>query len=125
MGSILLTEQSGETVDAACMNTTADRQLTLSALTGANVLAVQRSISNGFRRDLVDTPACVGFNGTDFKALNCADNVLNPVSFQNGQLVRASGACQSGHDDVAQVAVGPSGQDCTHSTSTVVQPKTA
>ncbi|KAF2628874.1 hypothetical protein BU25DRAFT_22997 [Macroventuria anomochaeta] len=113
---------NGEIVDAACVNTAADRQLTPSTLTGADVLAVQRSFSNGFRPDLVNTQACVGFNGTHFKALDCADNNLDPVSFQNGQLVSASGACQSGHDNAAQITVDPSGQSCAQLTSMTVQP---
>ncbi|KAF9691873.1 hypothetical protein EKO04_010169 [Ascochyta lentis] len=116
---------NGEIVDAACVNTAADRQLTPSTLAGADVLAVQRSFSNGFRPDLVNAQACVGFNGTHFKALDCADSSLDPVSFQNGQLVSASGACQSGHDDVAQITVDPSGQNCAQLTSTAVQPTTA
>ncbi|KAH6644888.1 hypothetical protein C7974DRAFT_29528 [Boeremia exigua] len=113
---------NGEIVDAACVNTAADRQLTPSTIGGADVLAVQRSFSNGFRPDLVNTQACVGFNGTHFKALDCADNNLDPVSFQNGQLVSASGACQSGHDGAAQITVDPAGQNCAQLTSRRVQP---
>lgn len=108
-------------MDAACVNTAADRQLTPSTVGAADVLAVQRSFSDGFRPDLVNTEACVGFNGTHFKALDCAENNLDPVSFQNGQLVSASGACQSGHDDAAQITVDPSGQICAQLTSTRVQ----
>lgn len=107
-------------MDAACVNTAADRQLTPSTIDGNNVLVVERSFSNGFRPDLVDADACVGFNGTHFKALDCAENNLDPVSFQNGQLVSASGACQSGHDSAAQITVDPSGQDCARLTSTNV-----
>ncbi|KAF1926317.1 uncharacterized protein M421DRAFT_68005 [Didymella exigua CBS 183.55] len=112
---------NGEIVDAACVNTAADRQLTPSTIGGANVLAVQRSFSNGFRPDLVNAQACVGFNGTHFKALDCADRNLDPVSLQNGKLVSASGACQSGHDNAAQITVDPSGQKCAQLTSTRVQ----
>lgn len=104
------------------MNTAADRQLTPSTVGGNNVLAVQRSFSNGFRPDLVNVDACVGFNGTHFKALDCAGNNFDPVSFQNGQLVSASGACQSGHDGKAQITVDPTGQNCARLTSTNVQP---
>jgi hypothetical protein len=113
---------AGEIVDAACVNTAADRQLTPSTVGGNNVLAVQRSFSNGFRPDLVNVDACVGFNGTHFKALDCAGNNFDPVSFQNGQLVSASGACQSGHDGKAQITVDPTGQNCARLTSTNVQP---
>ena len=108
-------------MDAACVTTAADRQLTPSTIEGVDVLAVQRSFSNGFRPDLVNTAACVGFNGTHFKALDCSDNNLDPVSFQEGQLVSASGACQSGHDDAAQITVDPNGQNCAQLTSTRVQ----
>ncbi|KAJ4983194.1 hypothetical protein SVAN01_11294 [Stagonosporopsis vannaccii] len=112
---------NGEIVDAACVTTSEDRQLTPSSVGGADVLAVQRDFSNGFRPDLVDTTPCVGFNGTHFKALDCTDPNLDPVSFRNGQLVSASGACQSGHDDAAQITVDPSGQNCVQLTSTRVQ----
>ncbi|KAL6703842.1 hypothetical protein ACN47E_009061 [Coniothyrium glycines] len=115
---------NGEIVDAACVNTAADRQVTPSTVGGNNVLAVQRSFSSGFRPDLVNTDACVGFNGTHFKATDCATNDLDPVSFQNGQLVSASGACQSGHDSAAQITVDPRGTDCAQLTSTSVEPST-
>lgn len=104
------------------MNEAADRQLTPSTVGGADVLAVQRSFSAGFRQDLVNAQACVGFNGTHFLAQDCAGADLDPVSFQNGQLVSASGACQSGHDDKAQITVDPNGQNCAQLTSTEVQP---
>lgn len=107
-------------VDAACVNEAADRQVTPSTVSGADVLAVQRSFSAGFRQDLVNTDACVGFNGTTFLAQDCADPNLDPVSFANGQLVSASGACQSGHDGNAQLTVDPEGQECAQLTSTEV-----
>ncbi|KAF1839894.1 uncharacterized protein K460DRAFT_349345 [Cucurbitaria berberidis CBS 394.84] len=112
---------NGEIVDAACVNAAADRQLNPSTISGANVLNVQRSFSNGFRPDLVSTDACVGFNGTTFLAQDCSDPNLDPVSFANGQLVSASGACQSGHDEKAQITVDPQGQNCVELTSTRVE----
>ncbi|KAH7112849.1 hypothetical protein B0J11DRAFT_181741 [Dendryphion nanum] len=114
---------NGEIVDAACVNEAADRQLTPSTLaaSSSSVLLVQRSFSNGFRPDLVNKQACVGFNGTTFLAQDCANANLDPVSFQNGQLVSASGACQSGHDSKAQLTVDPAGQNCAGLTSTTVR----
>ncbi|KAF2014577.1 hypothetical protein BU24DRAFT_493153 [Aaosphaeria arxii CBS 175.79] len=113
---------NGEIVDAACVNEAADRQLTPGDINGTPVLVVQRSFSAGFRRDLVNAQACVGFNGTTFLAQDCASNNLDPVSFTNGQLVSASGACQSGHDGAAQLTVDPNGRNCAELTSTVVTP---
>lgn len=116
---------TGEIVDAACVNTAADRQLTPSTLSGASVLSVQRTFSAGFRQDLVNADVCVGFNGTTFLAQNCGLSSLDPVSFVNGQLVTASGACQSGHDEKAQITVDPSGRNCAQLTSTEVTPTAA
>ncbi|KAH7399235.1 hypothetical protein BKA66DRAFT_451299 [Pyrenochaeta sp. MPI-SDFR-AT-0127] len=111
---------NGEMVDAACVNEAADRQLNPSTISGANVLNVQRGFSNGFRPDLVNTDACVGFNGTTFLAQDCSDPNLDPVTFANGQLVSASGACQSGHNGKAEITVDPQGQSCAELTSTTV-----
>lgn len=112
----------GEMVDAACVNTAADRQLTPSTIAGSDVLAVQRTFTAGFREDLVNKEVCVGFNGTTFLAQDCASADLDPVSFVNGQLKSESGACQSGHDDAAQITVDPAGVDCAKLTSTTVTP---
>ncbi|KAL1593167.1 hypothetical protein SLS60_010775 [Paraconiothyrium brasiliense] len=109
---------NGEMVDAACVNTAADRQLQASTVNGQPVLAVQRSFTAGFRQDLVGVDACVGNNGTTFKALPCDDANLDPVTFSNNNLVAASGACQSGHDGAAQITVDQSGQNCAELTST-------
>ncbi|KAK0649806.1 hypothetical protein B0T16DRAFT_290678, partial [Cercophora newfieldiana] len=68
----LTSRNNGEIVDAACVNTAADRQLTPSKLNGADVLLVQRTFSNGFRPDLVGKVACVGLNGSHFRAEGCA-----------------------------------------------------
>ena len=112
---------TGEMVDAACVNDAADRQLQASTVNGADVLAVQRSFTADFRPDLVGVDACVGFNGTTFKALPCDDASLDPVTFTGNQLVSASGACQSGHDGAAQLTVEPAGQQCAELTSTATQ----
>jgi hypothetical protein len=84
-------------VDAACVNTAADRQVTPSTnAAGDNVLLVQRSFDAGFRPDLVGKDVCVGFNGTDFLAQDCASSTQF-VSLVGGEL-KAGTACQSGHD---------------------------
>ncbi|KIY74143.1 hypothetical protein CYLTODRAFT_439439 [Cylindrobasidium torrendii FP15055 ss-10] len=111
-GNTCLTfRNNGDIVDAACVNEAADRQFTPSTLNGQNVLLVQRGFSDGFRPDLVGVQACVGNNGTTFKALPC-DNLADPVSFDGTSLVAASGACQSGHDDAAQLTIDATGKNC-------------
>ncbi len=111
----------GEIVDAACVNAAADRQLTPDTVNGQAVLRVQRAFSAGFRPDLVDVEACVGFNGTDFKALPC--NGVSAVVFTGGQLRAADGgACASGHDDRAQLTVDATGAACATYTVTDVPP---
>lgn len=114
----------GEIVDAACVNEAADRQITPSTLNGADVLLVQRSFTAGFRPDLVGVQACVGFNGTTFRAEDCAANGIELVSFDQAtsQLVATGGACQSGHDDAAQLTVDETGQNCATLTTTTVTP---
>ncbi|KAL6922475.1 hypothetical protein ACHAPO_011181 [Fusarium lateritium] len=116
---------NGEIVDAACVNTAADRQVTPSTVNGQNTLVVQRTFTAGFRPDLVDVQACVGFNGTHFRAEGCDAQGIEPVTFQNGQLVASGGACASGHDDLAQMTVDASGAQCATYTTTDVQPATA
>ncbi|KAF2644114.1 hypothetical protein P280DRAFT_515082 [Massarina eburnea CBS 473.64] len=111
---------NGEMVDAACVNTAADRQMNPSTIGTTAVLNVQRSFTAGFRKDLVNTQACVGFNGTTFLAQDCNSASLDPVTFADGQLVSASGACQSGHDSAAQITVDPTGKKCAKLTSTSV-----
>ncbi|KAI0537313.1 hypothetical protein GGR58DRAFT_502285 [Xylaria digitata] len=92
-----------EIVDAACVNEAADRQMTPATINGGLALRVQRSFSAGFRADLVNVQACVGFNGTHFRASDCSDPSIELVSFAGGALTTASGACASGHDDLAQI----------------------
>ncbi len=115
---------AGEIVDAACVNTAADRQLTPTTINGTPALLVQRSFSNGFRPDLVaPVKACVGFNGTHFKAEDCSANGIQLVSFTGSQLKTADGgACASGHDGAAQMTVDATGKTCARYTSTNVAP---
>lgn len=114
----------GEIVDAACVNEASDRQITPSTLNGANVLLVQRSFTAGFRPDLVGVQACVGFNGTTFRAEDCAASGIELVSFDQAKsnLVATGGACQSGHDGAAQLTVDETGQNCATLTTTTVTP---
>jgi len=96
---MLICRLQGEIVDAACANTAADRQVTPSTnAAGVDVLLVQRGFDAGFRPDLVGVQACIGFNGTAMKAVDCAGSD-EMVSLVGGQLTATSGACQSGHDD--------------------------
>jgi hypothetical protein len=114
----------GEMVDAACVNTAADRQVTPStAANGDAVLLVQRTFTAGFRADLVNTQACVGFNGTTFLAMDCAAADFEPVSLVGGQLTSGT-ACQSGHDAKAQLMVDPTGKKCVGVTTTNVAAST-
>ncbi len=117
---------AGEIVDAACVNTAADRQLTPTTINGAPALLVQRSFSSGFRPDLVaPVKACVGFNGTHFRAEDCSAGGIQLVSFTDGQLKTAdAGACASGHDGAAQMTVDATGKTCARYTSTNVAPAT-
>lgn len=98
--------------------------MTPSTLNGQDVLLVQRTFTADFRSDLVDKQACVGFNGTTFLAQDCA-TATDLVTFQNDEMVAASGACQSGHDSAAQVTVDSSGKDCATFTTTTVTPSTS
>ncbi|KAH8200808.1 hypothetical protein TruAng_005045 [Truncatella angustata] len=117
---------NGEIVDAACVNTAADRQLTPATVSGGSALKVQRTFTAGFRPDLVNVDACVGFNGTHFRASDCADSSVELVTFnQNGELVASGGACASGHDNLAQMTVDTQGQSCATYTSTDVTPTTS
>ncbi|KAI0399944.1 hypothetical protein F4802DRAFT_528603 [Xylaria palmicola] len=113
---------NGEIVDAACVNEAADRQVTPVSIDGALTLQVQRSFSAGFRQDLVDVQACVGFNGTHFRASDCSDPDVELVSLAGGELRAASGACASGHDGLAQMTVDVTGQSCAQFQSTAVAP---
>ena len=99
--------------------------MTPTTIGGQDVLKVQRTFSAGFRPDLVGVDACVGFNGTHFKAVDCADTANEPVTFTGGELRSTSGACASGHDGAAQLTVDPTGATCASFTSTDVQPATS
>ncbi|KAK7752495.1 hypothetical protein SLS62_005463 [Diatrype stigma] len=116
---------NGEIVDAACVDDAADRQMTPATVGGASVTKVQRSFTAGFRPDLVGVEACVGFNGTHFRAENCASSAksgIEMVQFDGTALRAPSGACASGHDDLAQLTVDPNGANCAQFDTTAVTP---
>ncbi|KAL9948665.1 hypothetical protein D7B24_000623 [Verticillium nonalfalfae] len=115
---------NGEIVNAACVNEAADRQVTPSTQNGTPVLVVQRAFSAGFRPDLVGVQACVGFNGTHFRAEDCAAgaNGVELVGFTGTNVVASGGACLDGHDERAQVTVDVAGNNCAVFTPTVVTP---
>ncbi|CAK7214531.1 hypothetical protein SEUCBS140593_002213 [Sporothrix eucalyptigena] len=110
---------NGEIVDAACVDDSSDRQITPDTINGQSVLRVQRTFTADFRPDLVGVQACIGFNGTDFKAVDC--NGAQPVVFTGGELRTSDGAvCASGHDDIAQLTIDTTGTTCATYTVTDV-----
>lgn len=80
-----------------------------------------------FRPDLVGKVACVGFNGTSFRAEDCANRSLLTAYYDvgNGRIV-ANGdgwpACLSGHDKIAQVTTDVDGRKCAQFKITAVNP---
>lgn len=100
--------------------------MTPTTISGSSALSVQRTFTAEFRADLVGVDACVGFNGTHFRAEDCAANGIELVSLNaNGELVASGGACSSGHDDAAQMTVDTTGTGCATYTSTDVTPATS
>ncbi|KAI9647416.1 hypothetical protein NHQ30_003801 [Ciborinia camelliae] len=112
---------NGEIVDAACVDTSADRQVTPTAINGLSVLLVQRTFTADFRPDLVNAQACIGFNGTDYLAQDCAGAGFQAVTLVNNQL-KSGTSCQSGHDGKAQLTVDTNGASCASVTTTDVTP---
>jgi len=100
---------NGEIVDAACVNTAIDRQMTPSTFNGQNVLLVQRTFTADFRPDLVNKQVCVGFNGTDFLAQDCATATAF-VSLQGDELrvgdaaARKRGVVQVERESVVEIS---------------------
>lgn len=101
------------------MDNSADRQITPSTLGTQQVLLVQRSFTADFRPDLVGVDACVGFNGTDYKAEPCGAAGITSVTFVGGEL-HAGASCASGHDGLAQLTVDTTGKTCATYTVTDV-----
>lgn len=89
-------------------------------------MRVQRTFTADFRPDLVgNVQACIGFNGTDFKAVDCS-GVQAVVFNAAGELRTADGAvCASGHDGIAQLTIDTTGTNCATYTVTDVQAATA
>ncbi|KAL0064809.1 hypothetical protein AAF712_008206 [Marasmius tenuissimus] len=117
---------NGEMVEAACVNTAVDRQITPgTSASGQSVLFVERQFGAAQAARLVGVQPCVGFNGTHFRAEDCnafSANGVQAVTFENGQLVVAgSNVCSSGVDGAAQLTVSLDGTNCATFTSTTVQ----
>ncbi|KAJ7493962.1 hypothetical protein FB451DRAFT_1020583 [Mycena latifolia] len=113
---------NGEIVEAACVTTAVDRQLTPgTTAAGLPVLLVERSFGAAQAAALVGVTPCVGFNGTDFLASDCnaltADTAVTLSAA--GELV-AGAACSTGVDALSQLTVSTSGAGCATYTSTVV-----
>jgi hypothetical protein len=99
-------------VEAASVNTAADRQITpFTTSSGTNVLLIQRGFTAGFRPNLVNKQACVGFNGMTFLAQDCAASSMKFVNLVGGQL-KSGSTRQSAHDGAAQLTVDTTGSKC-------------
>lgn len=118
---------SGEIVEAACVNTAVDRQITPgTTASGQSVLFVERSFGAAQAQRLVGLQPCIGFNGTHFRAEDC--NALSATGVQavtldnNGQLVVAGSAvCSDGVSAISELTVSVNGSGCTSFTSTTVR----
>ncbi|KAL0580125.1 hypothetical protein V5O48_001901 [Marasmius crinis-equi] len=117
---------NGEMVEAACVNTAVDRQITPgTTASGQSVLFVERQFGAAQAARLVGVQPCVGFNGTHFRAEDCnafSANGVQAVTFENGQLVVAgTQVCSNGVDRAAQLTVSLDGTGCATFTGTTVQ----
>ncbi|CAG8979570.1 hypothetical protein HYALB_00013454 [Hymenoscyphus albidus] len=102
---------NGDMVNAACVDTAADRQMTPSKnAAGDDVLLLQRSFAAGFRPDLVGVQACLGLTDGTFKAIDCASS--DPMVSLKGTQLFAGKACHSGHNGKAEVTVDATGAKC-------------
>ncbi|KAJ7809558.1 hypothetical protein B0H14DRAFT_3759070 [Mycena olivaceomarginata] len=114
---------NGEIVEAACVTTAVDRQITPATnAAGLPVLLVERSFGAAQAAPLVGVQPCIGFNGTDFLAQDCSTLTAATAATLSaeGELV-AGTACSTGVDSVSQLTVSTTGAGCTTYTSTVVQ----
>ncbi|KAE9400709.1 hypothetical protein BT96DRAFT_1018705 [Gymnopus androsaceus JB14] len=105
-GTIVLAQTNGDLVEAACVDTSVDRQITPATNTaGTSVLLIERQYGAAHNTpctpnalkpaaSLVGVTPCIGFNGTDFVAQDC-DTMTAPVTFVSGELV-AGTACSTG-----------------------------
>ncbi|KAE9383832.1 hypothetical protein BT96DRAFT_982432 [Gymnopus androsaceus JB14] len=91
----LICPYAGDLVEAACVDTSVDRQITPATNTaGTSVLLIERQYGAAQAASLVGVTPCIGFNGTDFVAQDC-DTMTAPVTFVSGELV-AGTACSTG-----------------------------
>ncbi|KAJ7152861.1 hypothetical protein C8R46DRAFT_1006728 [Mycena filopes] len=114
---------NGEIVEAACVTTSVDRQITPATnAAGLPVLLVERSFGAAQAAPLVGVQPCIGFNGTDFLASDCAAlSAATAVTLSaTGELV-AGTACSSGVDALSQLTVSATGAGCATYASTTVQ----
>ena len=94
----------GKIVNAACVNTNADRQVAPGKIFGTDILILQRAWQTQFRADLVGKTACLSFNGTTFRAEDCERRDLLFARFDlgSGRIVsNGDPACLSGHNSRA------------------------
>ncbi|KAJ7734136.1 hypothetical protein B0H16DRAFT_1327703 [Mycena metata] len=112
----------GEIVEAACVTTSVDRQIT-PAITavGLPVLLVERSFGAAQAASLIGVTPCIGFNGTDFIASDCNTlTAANAVTLSAAGELVAGTACSTGVDGLSQLTISTTGAGCTTHTSTVV-----
>ncbi|KAJ7654104.1 hypothetical protein DFH06DRAFT_1416950, partial [Mycena polygramma] len=113
---------NGEIVEAACVTTSVDRQITPgTTAAGLPVLFVERSFEAAQAAPLVGVQPCIGFNGTDFLASDCNTlTATNAVTLSAAGELVAGTACSTGVDAISQLTVSTSGAGCATYTSTVV-----
>jgi hypothetical protein len=121
--SFLVSKNPGEIVEVACVTTAVDRQITPGTNgAGLPVLLVERSFGAAQATPLVGVSPCIGFNGTDFLASDCAKLTASTAVTLSaaGELV-AGTACSTGVDGLSQLTVSTTDVGCTTYTSTTVQ----
>ncbi|KAJ6476874.1 hypothetical protein C8R45DRAFT_833640 [Mycena sanguinolenta] len=114
---------NGEIVEAACVTTSVDRQITPATnAAGLPVLFVERFFGAAQAAPLVGVQPCIGFNGTDFLATDCSTLTADTAVTLSaaGELV-AGITCSTGVDNLSQLTISTTGTGCTTYTSKVVQ----
>jgi hypothetical protein len=121
--SFVVSKNPGEIVEAACVTTAVDRQITPGANgAGLPILFVERSFGATQAAPLVGVDPCIGFNGTDFLATDCANlSAATAVTLSAADELVAGTACSTGVDGISQLTISTTGTGCTTYTSTVVQ----
>jgi hypothetical protein len=121
--SFVVSKNPGEIVEAACVTTAVDRQITPGTNgAGLPILFVERSFGAAQAAPLVGVDPCIGFNGTDFLATDCANlSAATAVTLSAAGELVAGTACSTGVDGISQLTISTTGTGCTTYTSTVVQ----